>query len=88
MIRLELFTSPGCRRCAAVEALIADVVGELGNEHIDWRVVDISEEVDRAVACRVLSTPAIALDGELVFSTAPSRRRLRNVLRERLERGD
>ncbi len=88
MLRLELFTSPGCRRCATVEALIADVVGELGDEHIDWRVVDISAQLDRAVACGVLSTPAIALDGELVFSAAPSRRRLRNVLCERLERGD
>ncbi|HEN47038.1 MAG TPA: thioredoxin family protein [Mizugakiibacter sp.] len=41
------------------------------------------DELDYAVELGVLSTPAIAIDGELVFSGLPSVRKLRAALENR-----
>ncbi|KRT56653.1 Thioredoxin domain, partial [endosymbiont of Ridgeia piscesae] len=44
--------------------------------------VNVLEELDYAVQIGVLATPAIAIDGELVFTALPSEKRLRQTLQQ------
>lgn len=85
-IQIELFSAPGCRRCAHAQQLVRQLVQEMGSERIGLRVADVVEELDYAVELGVLATPAIAIDGELVFSGVPTPRRLRAELERRLRR--
>ena len=44
------------------------------------------ENLDKAVALGVLSTPSIAIEGELVFSSLPSAKKFRAELLRRLDK--
>ncbi len=83
-IKVEVFSSPGCSKCAHARAVLQRLIGEIGANAIQWREVNILEELDHAVGLGVLSTPAVAIDGELVFTTLPSAGRLRRELEARL----
>ena len=82
VIHIELFSSPGCGRCRQTAEMLSELVHELGTESIDWRLVDVVEELDYAVALGVLATPAIAIGGRLVCTGAPNRERLRRLISE------
>lgn len=84
MTRVELFSVPGCSRCARTRDGLKAVARSL--DSVSWREVDILAELDYAVELGVLSTPAIAIDGVLVFPALPSADRLRDALLERLGR--
>jgi len=84
MITVEVFTSPGCAKCGEAKDRLRGVVGELAADRIAWREVNVLENLDRAIALGVMSSPAIAIDGELVFGTLPSASRLRVALETRL----
>lgn len=81
---VEVLTASGCSRCQQARALAREVIAELGDRRIHYREINVLEEIDYAVQLGVLSTPAIALNGELVFSTPPSRARLHQAILERL----
>lgn len=83
-IHVEVFSSPGCTKCARARETLRALAEELGAGRIQWREVNILEELDHAVEAGVLSTPAILIDGELVFSGLPSAKRLRRELARRL----
>ncbi len=84
-IEVEVFSAPGCRRCGQARALLQRLVAELApHGEITWRAVDVLEALDHAVALGVLATPAIAIDGELVFTGLPAPERLRAALAARL----
>jgi hypothetical protein len=83
-IRIEVFTAPGCSRCAQAQATLKALAEALGPDRVSWREVDILAETDRAVELGVVSTPAIAIDGELVFPSLPRAERLREALERRL----
>lgn len=83
-IKVELFSSPGCIRCGEVFELLQTITRDFGDGGIEWREVNVLDELDHAVELGVLSMPAIAIDGELVFSSHPSARKLRKVLEQRL----
>ncbi len=85
MIEVEVFTSPGCAKCAKAKTVLRELAEEVGAGRIRWREVNILEELDHAVALGVLSAPAIAVDGELVFTGLPRPARLRDHLLRRLE---
>ena len=84
-IQVEVFSSPGCNRCGQVFDILQTIARDLGAERIDWREVNVLEELDYAVELGVLSMPAIAIDGELVFRSHPSADKLRNALEARLK---
>ncbi len=84
-IKLELFTAPGCDRCAKARQSVQGLVDALGAERLEWCAVDVLDEIDYAVSLGILSTPAIAIDGELVFTSLPSLKKLRRELQERLQ---
>ncbi|GMQ91003.1 MAG: hypothetical protein BMS9Abin11_0308 [Gammaproteobacteria bacterium] len=84
-VKVEIFSSPGCSKCGHAIVVLRKLADELGGGKIQWREVNILEEIDYTVSMGVLSTPAIAIDGELVFVSLPSAKRLRAFLEERLK---
>ena len=84
-IKVEVFSSPGCTQCGRVLQVLKSVADELGAERIEWREVNVLDELDYAVKLGVLSMPAIAIDGQLVFKSHPSARKLRDALEDRLK---
>ncbi len=84
-VQIEVFSSPGCSRCGQVFDLLQTITRELGAERIAWREVNVLDELDYAVELGVLSMPAIAIDGELVFKSHPSAGKLREALETRLQ---
>ncbi len=84
-IQVEVFSSPGCNRCGQVFDLLQTITRDLGAERIEWREVNVLEELDYAVELGVLSMPAIAIDGKLVFRSHPSAGKLREALETRLQ---
>ena len=80
-IKIEVIASPGCKKCAsAQDDLRAVAIAVLGEDNVIWRESDVLEEIDYAVALGVLTTPAIAVNGELRFSSLPTPEQFRAVL--------
>ena len=84
-IQVEVFSSPGCSRCGQVFDILQTITRELGADRIEWRKVNVLDELDYAVELGVLSMPAIAIDGELVFRVHPSAGKIREALETRLQ---
>ena len=84
MIKVEVFSSPGCGKCAQAKSVLKAIAEELGQDKITWRDVNILEEMDYAVELGVMSSPAIAIDGKLIFSSLPSTAKLRAELQKHL----
>jgi len=84
-IKVEVFSSPGCGKCGHAKEVLRKLADELGGNSIHWREVNILDELDYAVEVGVLSTPSIAIDGELVFTSLPSAKKLRAELENRLD---
>jgi glutaredoxin len=84
MIKVEVFSSPGCGKCTQAKVVLKAIAEELGQDKIAWRDVNILEEMDYAVELGVMSSPAIAIDGSLVFSSLPSATKLRAELHKHL----
>lgn len=85
MIQVEVFSSPGCSKCSHGKEVLRQLVEEIGSDRIQWREVNILQELDHAVELGVLSTPSIAINGQLVFTSLPSARKLRAELEARLQ---
>lgn len=81
MILVEIFSMPGCGKCAQSREVLKAVSESLSA--VCWREMSILDEMDYAVDLGVLSPPAIAIDGELVFPTLPGAKRLRQELMRR-----
>lgn len=77
--KVELFHAPGCAACdAARGALKAAALEEAAD--LVWRDVDVLDELDHAVELGVLTLPAIAIDGQLVFASLPTPAELRSAV--------
>ncbi|HED16316.1 MAG TPA: glutaredoxin [Gammaproteobacteria bacterium] len=83
-INVEVFSSPGCGKCGHAKEVLRKLAEELGGDNIHWREVNILDELDYSVELGVLSTPSIAIDGDLVFRSLPSAKKLRTELESRL----
>lgn len=84
MIKVEVFSSPGCSKCGHAKDVLRQLVDELGGDKIQWREVNILDELDHAIELGVMTTPSIAIDSELVFASLPSAKKLRKELENRL----
>ena len=81
-MKVELFHSPGCSRCAAARADLEAAAKEAVFD-VEWREVNVLDDMDHAVECGVLSLPAVVIDGELAFASLPTPRQLRAALTRR-----
>jgi len=86
-IQVEVFTAPGCGKCGRAKDVLKTVVAGWADADIGWREVNILEELDYTVQLGVLSTPAIAIDGKLVFTGLPSEKKLLQALRKHQQEG-
>lgn len=81
-MKIELFYADGCEKCVsgknALRALATELVPDLV-----WRELNVLDELDYAVQVGVLTLPAIAIDGEVVFSLLPTCQQLRRELAKR-----
>ena len=68
----------GCKKCVTTAAQIEAVAGELGIE------VEVEKVTDPAaiMGYQVMSTPAVAIDGNLVHSgSVPNREKIESLLK-------
>lgn len=83
-VLVEVLTASGCGRCQKIKALAKAVIAELNDDRVRYKEINVVDEIDYAVSLGVMSTPAIALDGELVFAAPPSKAKLRQAILDRL----
>lgn len=83
-VLVEVFSSPHCDRCGKTKQFVKDIVEEMNLEQLQWREVNVIEEIDYAVEVGVLSTPTIAINGDLAFTGMPSKESFLNSLKTRL----
>jgi thioredoxin 1 len=80
-VKIEIIAAPGCKRClSAQDELRAVAVSVLGEHCLIWHQVNVLEQIDYAVSLGVLSMPAIAVNGELRFSSLPTAEQFRALL--------
>lgn len=80
MTKVEVFTAPGCGKCGKAKHVLAAIVNQMGADRFEWREINILHEMDYAIELGVLSTPSIAINGELVFTALPSAKQLEKTL--------
>lgn len=85
VLTVEFFFAGGCSRCAEAREALRQAAQRTAQ--VEWREVDIGQNPDRAVDVGVVSTPAVAIDGDLIFKTAPTAAALLNAIRARAARG-
>ena len=84
-MKIELFYTPGCDKCADSKESLKATAERLFPELV-WRELNAIDELDYAVELGVLTLPAMAINGELVFSSLPTARQLRRELTNRIKR--
>jgi len=85
-MKVELFYTPGCDKCADNKDKLRTVATELVPDLV-WRELNVLDELDYAVEVGVITLPSIAIDGEVLFSSLPTCRQLRRELIKRLGKG-
>jgi thioredoxin 1 len=81
-MKIEIFHTPGCSECVAAHAKLRTVAEESVND-LEWRELNVLDDLDYAVELGVLTLPSIVVDGELVFTSMPTVAQLREALVKR-----
>ena len=81
---VELFSSNVCSRCAQAKTDLRELIDELGAQQFELRFIDVVENLEYAVEVGVLATPALAVNGELISTSLPGKRKLRGLLTKQL----
>ncbi len=83
-VRIELLTASGCGRCTQTRYRLRRAIAAFDDARVELHEVDVVDEIDYAVSLGVLTTPAIAINGELIFSGTPTEDQLLKAIVERL----
>ena len=78
-MKVELLYTEGCKKCAAAREDLK-AVAQQAVPGLAWREIDIQQELDYAVELGVLTLPAVAIDGKLVFCSLPTPAQLTQAL--------
>ncbi len=81
-MKIEVFYTPGCSDCVAAYTKLRTAAQESVND-LEWRELNVLDDLDYAVQLGVLTLPSIAVDGELVFTSMPTVAQLREALMKR-----
>ncbi len=81
-MKVEIFYTPGCSDCVAAHAKLRTAAQEAVRD-VEWRELNVLDEIDHAVELGVITLPSIVVDGELVFTSMPTVEQLRTALIER-----
>jgi hypothetical protein len=81
-VKVELIYAPGCTACIATRAgLRAAAAAAVAD--VEWIEINVLDALEHAVELGVLTLPAIAIDGSLVFAALPTPAQLRDELLRR-----
>ncbi len=80
VVLVEVFISNFCEKCSNAMFMVEQETARIDTTRFDVLTVDVIEQIDHAVALGVLATPAIAIDGKLVFTGLPTPQTLRTEL--------
>lgn len=90
-LKIEVFSAPGCNKCGKTFQLVEKVLmkfDESVSASIEYRLVNIVDELDYAVAIGLVATPGIAINGQLVFTGMPGETAIREAIQSRLIKQD
>jgi hypothetical protein len=85
-MKVELIYSPGCTRCDQARAALRATAEQAAPGRVIWKDLNVLDELDYAVRLGVLTLPAVAIDGELVFMSLPTPLQLQSALQQRLQK--
>lgn len=81
-MKVELIYAPGCAECVTARAGLRSAA-EAAVAGVEWHEVNVLDALDYAVELGVLTLPALAIDGSLVFAALPTPAQLRQELLRR-----
>lgn len=83
MTKIEILSAPGCSKCEEAKQKIERLLENFKADFSDVQVetIDVTEHPEAAIKYRVLSTPAIAIDGKLEFTGVPKEEALMRKLK-------
>jgi thioredoxin 1 len=81
-MKIEMFYTPGCLECVAAHVKLRTAAQEVVKD-LEWRELNVLDDLDHAVELGVMTLPSIVVDGELVFTSMPTVTQLRDALIER-----
>ena len=81
-MKIEIFSAKGCQKCEASQAELREIALDMVPA-VEWRLVNVLDELDYAVELGVLSLPSVAIDGQVVFTSLPTAKQLRAVLEQK-----
>jgi len=84
-VKVELLSVSNCNRCVKLKTEIVKLIHEFNEPRLNYQELDLVEDLDYAVSLGVLTTPSIAIDGQLVFSGAPKIHELKQALIQALD---
>ncbi|MGE5524180.1 MAG: thioredoxin family protein [Rhodospirillaceae bacterium] len=84
-MKIELIHAAGCEKCRSAAGVLRQVAEEVAGDHLEWRDVNVLDELDYAVSLGVLTLPAVAVNGKIEFSSLPTADELRSVLQRHAE---
>lgn len=80
-IAVQLVTAPGCSKCEQAKQVIASAVDQHRGEYqIELTEVNLVEQPEIAAEHDIWSTPALVINGELVFQGRVDERELQAKL--------
>ena len=84
-MKIEVFYADGCGNCTESRRELKEAVIATFHSDAAWSEVDIVKNIDYAVELGVLTVPAVAIDGELVFARLPTVQQLLSELSARAQ---
>ena len=81
-MKVELIYAPGCAECMTARVDLRSAA-EAAVAGVEWTEINVLDALDYAVELGVLTLPALAIDGSLVFAALPAPAQLRQELLRR-----
>lgn len=79
-VTVELIYVPPCACCARECERLRQTAQALLGDALLWRDLSVIEHFDYAASLGVLTLPAVAINGRVVFSSLPTPQQLRGAL--------
>ena len=84
-VSIQIFSSPGCGKCKQARKMLRNVVEGFEENYFSWKEVNVLNELDYSAKMGIVSTPAIVIDGKLVFNKLPTPVELKTYLKKLLQ---
>lgn len=81
-MKVEVLHAIGCEKCLRELDSLRSAARQ-ADPAVEWKEIDILAAIDYAVELGVLRSPAVAIDGALVFASLPTPDALAAAIRER-----